>query len=141
MTKTVAVFAVLLAGLFGCGGAPPPSAASAKTPQEQASIGGQVFASECAGCHGSKGEGSSAPRLVGAGALPADPPPGSSRKVRFQTALDVFQYVQANMPPGKAGSLTEDQAWAILAFDLQQNGIHLDAKLDARSAAGVTLPH
>ena len=130
----------LALSLAACGGAPPPSAAAAKSPSEQASIGGQIFASKCAGCHGSKGEGNSGPKLVGAGALPADPASSSTRTARFQTALDVHGYVRANMPPGDAGSLTDDQYWAVVAFALQQNGVRLDNKLDASTAAAITLP-
>ena len=137
--RPVAVIVAAVASLSACGGAPPPSAASAKTPDEQVSIGAQIFASKCAGCHGEKGEGSSAPKLVGAGALPAQPASGSSRTAQFSTAQDVFTFIRANMPPGDKGSLADDQYYAVLAFALKQNGVALQAKLDAGTAPGISL--
>jgi hypothetical protein len=75
------------------------------------------------------------------GALPLDPPAAAKfRKTRFETVADVAAFVAKSMPPTAPGSLTEDQYWSILAFDLKANGIDLDKKLDGTVASGLTIP-
>ena len=59
--------------------------------------------------------------------------------MQFNTALDVFTWVKANMPPKKAGSLPDDDYVAILAFDLKANGVTLDKPLDGEVAATINL--
>ena len=121
------------------------AAASARTFSEQYDVGQDLFAANCAKCHGDSGQGTAkAPRVVGLkeGALPVDPPADRKvRRMRFVTVADVADFVVHNMPPGKAGSLTEDEYWAILAFDLHANGINLDRKLTPTDARTLTIPH
>jgi cytochrome c len=156
----------LLLGVLGaalavaCGGAnteaPPPSDASSAGPgagaaaaptnfSEQVALGQKLYADNCASCHGASGEGTGdAPRVVGLkeGALPLDPPASAKfRKTQFTTVMDVGAFVVQNMPPNKGGSLSTDQYFAILAFDLKANGIDLgDKKLDADLAKTLTIP-
>jgi mono/diheme cytochrome c family protein len=61
----VAVFALAQAQIF------EPSAGSGSSTAGDAARGEQVFAAECAGCHGAAGEGGSGPALAGSG-LEAD---------------------------------------------------------------------
>jgi cytochrome c len=120
------------------------SAAASRTFVEQYDAGHELFAAHCAKCHGDSGQGTSkAPRLVGLkqGALPVDPPLDRKvRRTRFVTVGDVADFVVYNMPPGKAGSLTPDEYWAILAFDLHANGIDLERKLAPDTARTLTIP-
>ena len=76
------------------------------------------------------------------GALPLDPPAGAKyRKTQFKTVADVAGFAVKTMPADNPGSLTEEQYWAILAFDLKANGIDLgDKKLDAQLASTLTIP-
>jgi hypothetical protein len=75
------------------------------------------------------------------GALPLDPPADRKyRKTRFVTVADVADFAVKNMPPGKGGSLTADQYWAILAFDLHANGIDLPSPLTPAVAQTSTIP-
>ncbi|HEX6243721.1 MAG TPA: c-type cytochrome [Polyangiales bacterium] len=109
----------------------------------QAARGQRLYAEHCAECHGLSGQGNTAPRLVGLdeGALPLEPP--ASRNVRdteFVTAGDVAEFVVANMPPGKGGSLSADEYLAILAFDLKANGVMLEGELDLERAGSLTIP-
>ena len=53
---------------------------------------------------------------------------------------DVADFVVHNMPPNEAGSLTPDEYWAILAFDLHANGINLDRKLSPDVARTLSIP-
>ena len=152
----IAVFVVLAAAFVACGGeqTPPaspggaagpgggPTAAAPKTFAEQVTAGQSLYGANCASCHGSSGEGTNAPRVVGLdkGALPLDPPADRKyRKTQFKTAADVAGFVVKNMPPNKGGSLTEEQYWSILAFDLHANGVDLPQKLDGSNAATVVL--
>lgn len=132
--------------LAGCGGDPAPAQKSpdtAMTFEEQATQGQALYASNCASCHGASGEGGPAPRLVGLdkGALPLDPPATATvRKTQFKTVADVANFAVANMPPGKAGSLSADEYLAILAFDLKANGLSLEQPLTLASAATIDIP-
>jgi mono/diheme cytochrome c family protein len=125
------------------GGGTTPDAASPATFAEQVALGASVYGAECASCHGAGGEGTeSGPRLVGLaeGALPLEPRPGAVRTSRFVTVADVAAFAVANMPADAPGSLTAEQYWAILAFDLSANGITLEEPLTPELAATLTIP-
>jgi mono/diheme cytochrome c family protein len=142
--------------LFACGGSAPPAAAPAAaqtaaaspaspgTFAAQAQAGQELYAKNCAGCHGAHGNDGKAPPVVGLdkGALPLDPPPTAKfRKSQFKTVGDVADFVVKTMPPKAPGSLSADEYYAILAFDLQANGIDLgDKKLDGALAATLEIP-
>ena len=157
MNRSKILMLFSLAMLAGCatseGGAPaapatasaaPGSApASANSFQTQVADGGKLYGQHCANCHGDSGQGAKAPRVVGIsqGALPLDPPADRKyRKNKFVTVADVAEFVVANMPPGKGGSLPADQYWDILAFDLHANGIDLQQPLTADLAKTLTIP-
>jgi cytochrome c len=150
-TILAAAFGFLVPLVGACGGeALPPAAAASAAPlsatatfTEQATAGQALYGAHCASCHGASGEGKKAPRVVGIaqGALPLDPPASAKyRKGQFHTAADIAGFVVKTMPADAPGSLTEDQYWAILAFDLKANGVDLGAKhLDGTSAAAVVV--
>jgi hypothetical protein len=49
-------------------------------------------------------------------------------------------FVVKNMPAEAPGSLSEPQYWAILAFDLEANGVDVGSKhLDGTTAASVVI--
>ena len=121
------------------------AAVTATTFNDQVAAGGALYGQYCAKCHGDSGQGvaGSGPRVVGLkdGALPLDPPAERKfRKSRFVTVADVADFAVKNMPPGKGGSLSADQYWAILAFDLHANGIDLPAPLGPSVAQTLTIP-
>jgi len=114
-----------------CGGSPP----DAKS--------GEDAAQPSCKCHGKGGEGTAtAPAVVGPTALSLDPPSGAKvRKSQFVTVADVADFVVQNMPADAPGSLSADDYFAALAFDLEANGIDLGVKkLDATVAARLTIP-
>jgi cytochrome c len=142
----LSVTAALAAAAAGCrsdAAARSPSAPPATFP-EQVALGQSLYARHCAECHGDAGEGDEAPRVVGLaqGALPLDPPPGRKvRTTRFVTVADVAEFVVANMPPKRAGSLSTDEYLAVLAFDLKANGIDLGREpLTLDQARGLVIP-
>lgn len=129
----------------GSGAAPAESPASAppQTFAEQVALGQTLFGEKCAGCHGDSGEGNKGPRVVGLaeGALPLDPPPSATvRKSQFATVMDVASFVVQAMPPSAPGSLSQEEYFSILAFDLKANGIELDQKLDGALAQTLVIP-
>lgn len=127
--------------VIGCGGA-QAGAGAPSGGGDQVAIGAKLYAAKCADCHGAGGQGSpGAPALVGKGALPLDPPPGSKfRKAQFRTAKDVFEFVKATMPPKAPGSLSDDEVAAIIAFDLKANGVAMEGKtVDAAHASAFVL--
>jgi mono/diheme cytochrome c family protein len=123
--------------------APAPEAPKANPFAEQVAAGQVLYGKHCAECHGNSGNDGKAPAVVGLdkGALPLDPPKKSkTRKTQFKTVADVADYVVKNMPPKAAGTLSGDEYWAILAFDLHANGIDLDKKLEPALAATLEIP-
>jgi cytochrome c len=155
---------VAFVSLAACGGesTPPPNAPSSPSPTlaaavtpssstaaaptsfaQQVELGQKVYTEQCASCHGASGSGGKAPAVVGIskGALPLNPPATSKyRKTQFKTVADIAEFVTKSMPPNAPGSLSAEQYWAALAFDLKANGINLDKKLDANLAATLTVP-
>jgi cytochrome c len=144
-----ALFATFTA-VVGCASGPAGGAKSADvgeqpaaTFQEQAQRGAAIYGKRCASCHGDAGQGGAhAPAVVGAGALPLDPPSSARfRKSRFVTVADVAEFVTKNMPPDAPGSLSSEEYIDVLAFDLKANGIDLgDKKLDGALAATLVIP-
>jgi S-disulfanyl-L-cysteine oxidoreductase SoxD len=111
---------------------------------EQAKAGAALYATHCGSCHGDHGNDGKAPPVVGLkqGALPLAPPKKAKlRTMPFKTVADVAAFVVKTMPPKAPGSLSAEDYYAILAFDLQANGIDLgDKKLDAALAATLEIP-
>jgi mono/diheme cytochrome c family protein len=139
------LFSLTLAAAAGCATTPStaPSTDGPQTFSQQVALGQKVYGQQCAECHGNAGQGDKGPRLVGLkeGALPLDPPADRQfRKTRFVTVADVADFAVHNMPPKKGGSLTGDEYWAIVAFDLHANGIDLDKKLTPEVAQTLTIP-
>jgi cytochrome c len=165
MLHRVAPSFPILVVVAACGGSAPPAeapaaeaapaasepmspAASVAPPAnfaEQVALGQKVYGAQCAGCHGASGEGTKdGPAVVGLdkGALPLSPPPTAKyRKTEFKTVADIADFVVKSMPPKAPGSLTAEEYWAILAFDLKANGIDLgEKKLDAELAKTLEVP-
>ena len=152
---------VLALAASACGGSAPPAdapdsmeapaadapaaeAAAPATFADQVAMGQELYGANCAECHGASGEGTAeAPAVVGLdkGALPLDPPPTAKyRKSQFKTVADIAEFVVASMPPKAPGSLSAEQYYAILAFDLKANGIELEQKLDGELAKTLEVP-
>jgi cytochrome c553 len=102
-----------------------PAAPAFATAGEQIAAGQKTFANVCARCHGADGSGARAPRLIGLdqGAL------GS-----FANAEEVSSYVASNMPVS-----SKPEAYAVVAWVLQQNGVANDRVLDETVAKDVAL--
>jgi S-disulfanyl-L-cysteine oxidoreductase SoxD len=126
---------------------PAPAASPSTSPEafaEQAKAGQALYGAHCASCHGPNGNDGKAPPVVGLaqGALPLAPPPKAKfRTTQFKTVADVAAFVVKTMPPKAPGSLSSDEYYAVLAFDLKANGVDLgDKKLDAALASSLEIP-
>jgi len=76
-----------------------------------ADAGREVFARECAECHGARGEGLVGPVLIGEDTnLPA-----------FGTAEGLYEFISQGMPLDAPGSLPEQEYLEVLAFLLLEN--------------------
>ncbi len=142
-----------LFGLIGIGcaaiqtGATPDELAKAR---DRASQGANVFASECASCHGDRGQGvGGVPAILGEGALPENPrnsvaannpgmgdpqllqlqaqsrPAGSAWRDPFRTAEDLFSFLNTHMPMGRVGQLKPVDYWAVTSYMLAVQGAQM----------------
>ena len=143
LRATILILTVIVAsGSVGCGGDDSSGEKiAASTVEAQTALGKKLYGQHCARCHGAGGEGStSAPPLVGAGALPLDPPATAKvRSSQFRTALDVGAFANEKMPGDAPGSLAGDEYLAILAFALEANGVALDQPVTLESATKIVL--
>jgi mono/diheme cytochrome c family protein len=85
--------------------------------------GAALFQRNCAQCHGARGEGSTAaPALIGAQALPMNPPAGARlRRTTFRAGKDLGMFIMTTMPP-QGAKLPPTQVACVLAWLLHQNG-------------------
>jgi cytochrome c len=106
------------------------------------SHGREVFAQQCAGCHGDKGEGLVGDRLVGGQGTLATPKPVRTVGSYWPYAPTLFDYIRRAMPQNAPQSLSNDEVYAVSAYILSLNGIvPSDASLDAKALAAVKMPN
>jgi thiosulfate dehydrogenase len=88
-----------------------------KTTDEKA--GAEIYAAQCASCHGSNGAGNDAAKL---------PPLWGRTSFNDRAGMDRIMpaFVRANMPLGRAGSLTDQQAADVSAYILAHPRPHFD---------------
>jgi mono/diheme cytochrome c family protein len=94
----------------GCGG---DNGGTTQSQDEQVAAGRDVYAAECARCHGEQGEGGTGPQVIG----------GSRRIASYETSTRLYDYVSRTMPFDDGGSLSEDQYWDSIAFLLDENDL------------------
>ena len=115
-------------------GLPPGSG----TPAE----GETVYNVKCVACHGLKGAGTLADRLVGGQGTLKDATPVKTIGSYWPYATTLFDYVRRAMPYNEPHSLTDPEAYAITAYLLHLNGIiEADATMDATSLPKVQMPN
>ncbi len=106
---------------------PPPTTIST-TWGELAARGGGIFATICAVCHGSDGQGDTGPPILGP-------------SVRtYGTAQVLFDFISENMPRDDPGSLSEVRYFQVLAYLLVESGIvEPETVFDGSNLANVLL--
>src|SRR6185295_3354273 len=104
--------------------------------------GKQVFAENCAACHGDAGVGGIKDRLVGGQGTLASAAPLKTVGSFWPYATTLFDYVHRAMPYQAPGSLSNDDTYAVAAYILQLNGIlPADGKLDRDTLAKIKMPN
>lgn len=92
--------------------------------QGDVETGDQVFADNCASCHGDFAEGlDSWPVLAGGTGTLTDARPVKTVGSYWPHLSTVFDYVHRSMPFGSAQTLSADDTYAITAFLLYSNGM------------------
>lgn len=108
--------------------------------------GATVYAARCASCHGAKGEGASADRLVGRNEGDSFAHATNPKLIRtigsyWPYATTLFDYTARAMPFQRPGTLTADETYSLVAYLLFLNGIvPEDAVMDAASVPKVVMP-
>ena len=107
----------------------------------QADAGASLYAAQCASCHGTTGEGGSAPELVGDPESLTTDWPDRGIAPRWPVFAPLYDYLQRAMPPEAPGSLSDTETWHLLAHLLILNGLH-DPKeiLDRESLLAIRSP-
>lgn len=104
--------------------------------------GKQVFADNCAGCHGDNGVGGIKDRLAGGQGTLASAAPVKTVGSYWPYATTLFDYVHRAMPYQAPGSLSNDDTYAVAAYILYLNGIlPAEGKLDRDNLPKVRMPN
>ena len=88
-----------------------------------ASQGEQIFAAQCAVCHGPAAIGGSALALTGEVGSLTDDYPEKTVNSYWPYATTLFDYIRRAMPPQAPYSLTADEVYALTAYILSQDAI------------------
>lgn len=108
--------------------------------------GAAVYAAKCASCHGAKGEGGTAERLVGRNDGDSFAYATNAKLIRtigsyWPYATTLYDYTFRSMPFTQPGTLTPNETYGLVAFLLYENGIvKEDAVMDAASLPKVVMP-
>jgi cytochrome c len=104
--------------------------------------GRQVYADNCAACHGDDGVGGIKDRLTGGqGSLATDKPVKTVGSF-WPYATTLFDYIHRAMPYQAPGSLSADDTYAVVAYILSLNEILPDGgALDQTSLPKVKMPN
>ena len=92
-------------------GIPASPTSTGLTFAQTASAGQAVFAQSCATCHGSQGQGTAAPAVIGSNA----------NLGRFKTAQGLLDFISQAMPLNAPGSLPDQDYLNVLGFLLVEN--------------------
>jgi mono/diheme cytochrome c family protein len=104
--------------------------------------GRELFAAQCARCHGPNGEGDVGARLVGGQGTLATPRPLKTVGSFWPYSTTLWDYVNRAMPFDRPGLLEPSEVYAAVAYVLNLNGIvEADQVLDATSLAKVKMPN
>ena len=104
--------------------------------------GKQVFADNCAACHGDTGQGGIKDPLVGGQGTLASDKPIKTVGSFWPYATTLFDYIHRAMPYPTPGSLSNDDTYAVVAFILSLNGIiPTDSKVDRASLPNIKMPN
>src|SRR5262245_58316029 len=104
--------------------------------------GRQLFAAQCARCHGPAGEGGVGARLVGGQGTLATPKPLKTVGSFWPYSTTLWDYINRAMPFDKPGLLSPPEVYSAVAFVLNLNGIiREDEPMNAATLPKVRMPN
>src|SRR5579872_656369 len=104
--------------------------------------GEKVYATQCAACHGDKGQGGPMDKLVGGTGSLNTKAPVKTVGSYWPYATTLFDYVRRAMPFNAPGTLSNDQVYAVSAYILYMNGIvQQNAVMNAKALAAIKMPN
>jgi cytochrome c len=104
--------------------------------------GREIFAAQCARCHGPKAQGDVGPTLVGGQGTLATARPLKTVGSFWPYATTVWDYVNRAMPFDKPGLLKPSEVYAVVAFILNINGVIAEGDvMDAKTLPKVKMPN
>ncbi len=104
--------------------------------------GRELFAAQCARCHGPNGEGDVGARLIGGQGTLATPRPIKTVGSFWPYATTLWDYINRAMPFDRPGLLQPLEVYAAVAYVLNVNGIiEADQVMDATSLPKVKMPN
>jgi S-disulfanyl-L-cysteine oxidoreductase SoxD len=104
--------------------------------------GREVFAQQCAACHGEKGEGGVGDKLAGGQGTIATANPVRTVGSYWPYAPTLFDYIRRAMPQNAPQSLSNEDVYAVSAYVLSLNSLlPADATLDAKTLAAIKMPN
>ena len=106
-------------------------------------VGEEIFADQCASCHGDFAEGiDNWPKLAGGADTLDHEDPLKTVGSYWPHLSTAFDYVKRSMPFGNAGTLSDDEVYAIVAYILYSNDlIEDDFVLSDENLAEFELPN
>jgi S-disulfanyl-L-cysteine oxidoreductase SoxD len=120
----------------------PPDGKGLPPGSGSVSSGRDLFAAQCARCHGPSGEGDVGPRLVGGRGTLRSPRPLKTVGSFWPYATTLWDYINRAMPFDQPGRLTAPEVYAAVAYVLNLNGIvAADGVMDAASLPKVRMPN
>jgi len=104
--------------------------------------GREVFAAQCARCHGPRAQGDVGPILVGGQGTLATTRPLKTVGSFWPYATTLWDYINRAMPFDKPGLLKPSEVYAVAAYILNLNGIIGDNDImDAKTLPKVKMPN
>ena len=127
--------AAISANVFPDGDGLPPGSGNAVQ-------GEQIYATHCAACHGTGGQGGPNDRLAGGRDSIMSEKPVRTVGSYWPYATTIFDYVRRAMPLQTPDVLSDDEVYAVTAYLLHINGIiPRNRVISAENLAGVRMPN
>ena len=124
------------------GGAIAPDGGGLPEGSGTVAAGRDVFAAQCARCHGPRAQGDVGPVLVGGQGTLATARPLKTVGSFWPYATTLWDYINRAMPFDKPGLLKPSEVYAVAAYILNLNGIIGENDvMDARSLPKVKIPN
>jgi S-disulfanyl-L-cysteine oxidoreductase SoxD len=104
--------------------------------------GAVLYQSQCASCHGKKGEGGTAQELIGGEGPLSIPDADKTLLTYWPYSTTLFDTIMRSMPPGAPGHLSADEIYALCAFIFAENKLWIyDQPMGAKELSSIAMPN